>query len=59
MEKKYWYITPDDFERGIKNGISKDTLRQRVRTLGWDVEKAIKTPFWKLKGWDNEKVYNA
>ena len=47
MEKKYWYITPDDFERAAKNGINQDALRQRVRTLGWDIERAIKTPLKK------------
>ena len=49
MEKKYWYITPDDFERAAKNGINKDTLRQRVRTLGWDIERAIKSPLKKVR----------
>ena len=48
MEKRYWYITPTDYERAAENGISKNTLWQRVRVLGWDVEKATKTPLKKV-----------
>ncbi len=41
MEKRYWYITPKDYETAEKNGIKKDTVIQRVRKLGWDIDSAI------------------
>ena len=59
MERKYWYITPDDFERAAKNGINKDTLRQRVRTLGWDIERAIKSPLKKVRNIPQELLEEA
>jgi type I restriction-modification system DNA methylase subunit len=38
-------------------GIPAAVLHMNTITLEhWDT---FKTPFWKLKGWDNEKVYNA
>ena len=48
MEKRYWYITPTDYEKAAENGISKSTLWQRVRVLGWDVEKAVNSPLKKV-----------
>ena len=42
--KRYFYITPEDFKIAEENGISKDTLIMRVRKLGWDVDKAITKP---------------
>ncbi len=41
MEKRYWYITPEDYEIAAKNGIKKDTVNQRVRRYGWDIDRAI------------------
>ena len=41
MEKRYWYITPEDYEKAEKNGIKRDTVNQRVRRFGWDIESAI------------------
>ena len=43
-DKRYFYITPEDFRIAEENGISKDTLLSRVRKLGWDIDKAITTP---------------
>ena len=40
--KRYWYITPKDFEIAEENGIKKDTVIQRVRRFGWDVDRAVK-----------------
>lgn len=40
-DKRYYYITPDDYERAEKNGISRKLLNRRVRGSGWDIEKAI------------------
>lgn len=42
MQKSYeFYITPDEYDTALKNGISKQTLEERVRTLAWDKETAI------------------
>jgi len=49
VEKRYDYITPDDYATAEKNGISVDVLNQRVRTYLWDVDRAITTPKKKLK----------
>ena len=43
-DKRYFYITPEDFRIAEENGISKDTLLSRVRKLGWDIDKAITKP---------------
>ena len=43
MEKRYWYITPEDYEVAAKNGIKRDTVNERVRRWGWDVDRAITT----------------
>ena len=38
-------------------GIPAAVLHMNTLTLEhWDT---FKTPFWKLKGWDNEEIYNA
>lgn len=44
MEKRYDYITPDDYEQAELNGISAQLLEQRVRSFLWDVDKAVMTP---------------
>lgn len=41
---RYYYITPEDYSKAAQNGISATTLEARVRNLGWNVERAIKTP---------------
>ena len=38
------YITDEQYEIGIKNGIKKFTIYSRVYYYGWDIEKAITTP---------------
>ena len=43
-DKRYFYITPDDYRIAKENGISEDTLLSRVRKLGWDINKAITEP---------------
>lgn len=40
-EKRYFYITPDDYERAEANGIRRKALSDRVRSYGWDVDKAV------------------
>lgn len=44
LEKRYHYITPEDFEIAEKNGINQDALSQRVRDYGWDIDRAITDP---------------
>lgn len=44
MNKRYRYLTPDDFVKAEKNGINKETLRSRVNKYGWDIDRAINEP---------------
>ncbi|AFU16932.1 gp38 (plasmid) [Bacillus thuringiensis MC28] len=45
MKSPYdYYITPDEYKRAEKNGISRCTLNGRVRVSMWDKEKAITEP---------------
>ncbi|ASB66395.1 hypothetical protein S101413_02950 [Bacillus velezensis] len=39
-----WYITPEEYERAAKNGISRSLLGKRIRGAGWDKERALATP---------------
>jgi uncharacterized protein YjcR len=39
-----FYITPDEYEIAVKNGIGNKLLEARVRVLAWDKEKAITAP---------------
>ncbi|MEK7014674.1 hypothetical protein [Bacillus sp. FSL R9-9410] len=50
-----YYITPEDFERAEENGISNETLRQRVYGRGWPKEKAITKQITKGTGWRKYK----
>lgn len=50
-----YYITPEDFKRAEGNGISNDTLRQRVYSYCWPKEKAITKPVPKGTGWKEYK----
>lgn len=50
-----YYITPEDFKRAEDNGISNDTLRQRVYSYGWPKGKAITKPVSKGTGWKEYK----
>lgn len=56
MEKRYEYITPQDYEIADKNGINRKMLNKRVRELGWDIERAITTPkIQRNTGWTEWK----
>ena len=55
-DKRYFYITPEDFKIAEENGISKDTLLSRVRKLGWDVDKAITTPVRAKRKFTKEEI---
>ncbi|MCT4507921.1 MAG: hypothetical protein N4A48_04045 [Tepidibacter sp.] len=39
-----FYITPGEYQEAAKNGIDKQTLETRIRSLAWNKEKAITTP---------------
>ena len=54
--KRYFYITPEDFEKAKENGIHKDTVLTRVRMLGWDVDKAITKPPRKIRKFTKEEI---
>lgn len=54
MSKDY-YITPEDFKRAEENGISNETLRQRVYSYRWPKEIAITKPIPKGTGWKEYK----
>lgn len=41
---RHYYITPQDYETAAKNGVNDKTLNQRVRSLGWSINKAVSTP---------------
>lgn len=43
-EKRYDYITDDDYATAEANGISKNRVTQRVNYWGWDIDRAISTP---------------
>lgn len=49
LEKRFEYITPEDFETAEQNGLSMKLVRERVYNLGWDIDKAISTPKRKIK----------
>ena len=54
--KRYFYITPEDFKIAEENGISKDTLLSRVRKLGWDIDKAITKPVRVKRKFTKEEI---
>ena len=39
-----FYITPEDYKKAEKNGISKRLLEGRVYISGWNVDRAINEP---------------
>lgn len=44
-----WYITPEEYEQAEANGISKQTLEERIRVYAWDKKRALSTPIKELK----------
>lgn len=56
-EKRYTYITPDDYIAAEANGIRKDLLEQRVRLHNWDIDRAVNTPM-KKRGNGFQKVWD-
>lgn len=39
-----WYVTPEQYQQAQANGINPERLTERVRRLGWPIEKAITQP---------------
>ena len=54
--KRYFYITPEDFEKAKENGIHKETVITRVRKLGWDIDKAITKPAREKRKFTKEEI---
>ena len=49
-----FYISPTEYEEAKRNGISQRLLTDRVRILGWNIEKAMTIP---PKKQDNRKEW--
>ena len=54
--KRYFYITPEDFEKAKENGIHKDTVLTRVRKVGWDIDRAITKPVRSKRKFTEEQI---
>lgn len=44
MEKRYHYITPEDYETAERNGVTAELAEARAWERGWDIDKAVMTP---------------
>ena len=61
---KHIYITPEEYAEAEKNGVCKNTLERRIRTYGWDKERAITTKVQKrdsigIKEWIKKAESNG
>ena len=54
--KRYFYITPEDFKIAEENGIPEYVVTTRVRKLGWDVDKAITKPVRAKRKFTKEEI---
>ena len=54
--KRYFYITPEDFKIAEENGIPEYVVTSRVRKLGWDVDKAITKPVRVKRKFTKEEI---
>ena len=43
-EKRYFYLTDADLEIAVSNGLNPQTVKDRVRKYGWDIDRAINQP---------------
>ena len=55
-DKRYFYITPEDFKIAEENGIPEYVVTTRVRKLGWDVDKAITKPVRAKRKFTKEEI---
>ena len=49
MLKRYFHITPDDFEVAKRNGLTEKIVKERVYRLGWDIDSSINKPKRRMK----------
>lgn len=45
MDKAAAYLTPEDIEIAVKNGIREDLVKRRFYDYGWTKEKALNHPY--------------
>ena len=55
-DKRYFYITPEDFKIAEENGIPEYVVTTRVRKLGWDVDRAITKPVRGKRKFTEEEI---
>lgn len=48
-----FYVTPEEYEKAIKLGISKDLVNKRIRTHNWSKKMAISLGPKKIQKYDN------
>ena len=54
--KRYFYITPEDFKIAEENGIPEYVVTTRVRKLGWDIDRAITKPVRGKRKFTEEEI---
>ena len=54
--KRYFYITPEDFKIAEENGIPEYVVTTRVRKLGWDIDRAITKPVRSKRKFTEEEI---
>ena len=55
-DKRYFYITPEDFKIAEENGIPEYVVTTRVRKLGWDIDRAITKPVRSKRKFTEEQI---
>ena len=55
-DKRYFYITPEDYKIAEENGIPEYVVTTRVRKLGWDVDRAITKPVRSKRKFTKEEI---
>lgn len=55
-DKRYFYITPEDFRIAEENGIPEYVVTTRVRKLGWDIDRAITKPVRGKRKFTEEEI---
>ena len=54
--KRYFYITQEDFKIAEENGIPEYVVTTRVRKLGWDIDRAITKPVRSKRKFTEEEI---
>lgn len=44
MEKRYGYLSEEDYQKADRNGLKRKTVFHRVYNANWDVERAVTQP---------------